>query len=791
MNGRRELRGGWQPVVPRGRVSQHDTEGTAVTPHVRMTSDYTQQQSETGRRAAEQLSRQRTRPPAELRGYEMRSFLGSGAYGEVWTAVDRNTGRQVAVKFYSHGGGVDWSLLSREVEKLVFLSADRYVVQLLEVGWEAEPPYYVMEYVENGSLEDKLRREGPMPVDRAVEIFREIAIGLSHAHNKGVLHCDLKPANVLLDQDQKPRLADFGQSRMTTDQTPALGTLFYMAPEQADLDAVPDTRWDVYGLGAVFYCLLTGEPPHRSEKAVTEIEDAVDLPDRLARYRKVIRAAPIPSGHRGKVDRALAAILDRCLAVEPEERYPSVQGVLAALQARDEVRARRPQMILGIVAPLLLLAIMALFALRGYNQAVHDSRVAVAEQAQESNRWTARYASETVAAEIKRHFLAVERVAEDPRFVAAVLATVDHPELAALSAELNDPLKNAEELAARDAFIEHPARQPLQGIIEDILHDPRKPRAASWFVANAEGTQIASAFSTDARSPVGKNYAYRTYFHGGPSDLPLGPAGTPREERFPPERRLERTHLSAAFPSTATDTWKVAVSTPIYYVSPTDDLNGEAITEDSHPEGRERIRFLGVLALTVDLGNFMQFNGDAEKFAVLVDGRAGETNGVILQHPLFDDILASGRRLPQRFSKYKVDLESLALRTGQPYQDPLGQDDEAKQYSQPWIASSVPVVLDRLEDGNGGTFAIESGLVVIVQESYDDAISPVNQLSGRLFREGIAALAVLLIAVVAMWFVVVRWMRPGQPVYTHSEPSSETGPSLHSATTIAGDESRE
>ena len=184
--------------------------------------------------------------------------MGAGAYGEVWVALDTNTGRHVAIKFYAHRGGVDWSLLSREVEKLVFLSADRYVVQLLDVGWDAEPPYYVMEYLEHGSLEDLLRREGRLQVDQAVRLFRDVAVGLLHAHGKGVLHCDLKPANVLLDQDSQPRLADFGQSRLSHEQTPALGTLFFMAPEQADPKAIPDVRWDVYALGALLYSMLTG-----------------------------------------------------------------------------------------------------------------------------------------------------------------------------------------------------------------------------------------------------------------------------------------------------------------------------------------------------------------------------------------------------------------------------------------------------------------------------------------------------------------------------------------------------
>jgi serine/threonine protein kinase len=222
-----------------------------------MQSDPTQQQSHEEQRRSVQLSLQRTRPPTEVPGYETARFLGSGAYGEVWVGMDQNTGRRVAIKFFHHRSGVDWQLLSREVEKLVFLSADRYVVQLLEVGWEAEPPYYVMEYVDSGSLADLLRERGALPVGEAVELFRETAVGLMHAHGKGVLHCDLKPANILLDQDHKPRLADFGQSRLSHEQTPALGTLFFMAPEQADLEAVPDARWDVYALGALLYCMLT------------------------------------------------------------------------------------------------------------------------------------------------------------------------------------------------------------------------------------------------------------------------------------------------------------------------------------------------------------------------------------------------------------------------------------------------------------------------------------------------------------------------------------------------------
>ena len=109
---------------------------------------------------ARALSLRGVRPPVKVPGYEQEAFLGKGAYGEVWVAVDSNSGRKVAIKYYTRRGGTDWAALAREVEKLRYLFNDRYVVQLLKVGWEAEPPYYVMEYMENGSLEDQ-RRGGP------------------------------------------------------------------------------------------------------------------------------------------------------------------------------------------------------------------------------------------------------------------------------------------------------------------------------------------------------------------------------------------------------------------------------------------------------------------------------------------------------------------------------------------------------------------------------------------------------------------------------------------------------
>src|SRR5690242_19551042 len=156
-----------------------------------MDSMHTPVMSDDDREQARSLSLRGVRPPLHVPGYEQEAFLGHGAYGEVWVGVDSNSGRKVAIKFYTRRGGLDWAALAREVEKMRYLFNDRYVVQLLRVGWDAEPPYYVMEFMENGSLEDLLHNS-TLSVHDAVTLFREIAVALVHAHNRGILHCDLK-----------------------------------------------------------------------------------------------------------------------------------------------------------------------------------------------------------------------------------------------------------------------------------------------------------------------------------------------------------------------------------------------------------------------------------------------------------------------------------------------------------------------------------------------------------------------------------------------------------------------
>ncbi len=746
-------------------------------------SALTESQTQGAMSASQQMSLQATTPPANVPGYRLTRFLGAGAFGQVWVGCDLNTGRDVAVKFYLHRGGVNWSLLSREVKNLVQLSADRYVVQVLEVGWDAEPPYYVMELISGGSLEDLLQVRHRLPVDEAVELFRKICFGLNRCHAKGVLHCDLKPANLLLGEENEPRLADFGQSRLSDDQTPALGTLFYMAPEQADLKASPDASWDVYAVGAIFYRLLTGHPPHRASDVIEQLDTAASLEKRLNRYRKMIvsRGAPPLLSERDEVDRPLARIVSRCLSPKPEERYANVQQILQDLARRESVRARRPLMLLGIVGPILILVATCVYAARTIRQASQRTVTALRQEAFGSNELAAAFAAKTLEGEIDRYYRLTEDEASDEAFLARLRESLQDEEIEESLNQINAMGTSAQTHVtnpARERMLKVEAQRQFEAYLQDrlSLYDAESSRRlASMFVTDNKGTIISVAYDspvTAEQNSVGRNYGYRTYFHGGRRDLPK------ETTLIGSTKPLKATRMSAAFPSTATRLWKVAISTPIF-------LDASQAEPDA------------MFVVTVNLGDFdlLQSQYGNNQVAVLVEARPGPTQGTILQHPMIEDRRSQGADMSgERYQIPSSLMGRLFAGRDVDYLDPLADAEGGLPYSGEWIAAMQPVSLPEelsFQRIAPGTPSIQSGgkvassdsspfdsdsnkadttdLLVLVQYRLQKVISPVSGMRSALLWEGAFAVVSVLLVTLSLWFVVRRF---GLPSAEHTSDES-------------------
>lgn len=730
-------------------------------------NDDTLLQDGDGQERAIELSQPFDESPGDVPGYTILHSLGKGAYGSVWLARENNTGKKVAIKFYTHKRGLDWSLLNREVERLAVLYTSRNIVRLLGVGWDSDPPYYIMEHLENGSLASLLA-EGPIPVHEAVRIVKTVAQALVHAHGSGILHCDLKPANVLLDADYEPRLCDFGQSRLSDEQNPALGTLFYMAPEQADLEAVPDARWDVYALGALLYQMITGTAPYRSPEGEKRVRETESLSDRLAAYRKVLKTSPTPTAHRKMfgVDKRLAEIIDRCLRLNPDKRFPNAQAVLGALHQRDRFRSRRPLIGLGIIGPaFLLFALMPYFASEMSN-AVGTLRSQLTDRALESNVLPAELLASNVKHDLENRRTELENVSRNPELIEAVQAA-----------------QKLLEDDQTDWNLREQAFSKLK-VIKTKIDDERtklgREPDQSWFVTDAQGRQIwrdPPSFDEEDENPSDlKVFNYRDYFNGRGQDYAKDkvPGGI---------KPIESPHISVAFISTSTSRMIIGVSVPI--------------REKGNLEKKGEV--IGVLARTIQLRYLLgehgrhllgdpessdQSGNRVERNIALIQCR----DGLLLDHPWlnkpFDNWLEENWGWEEKKEKHQnVEMrevlenvftqlhvaEDTAVQLAkwddrdQPsssnsvrkslfiedYRDPIGKSESEnkfefapEQYGGTWLAALAHVP---------GT-----GWATVVQERKDTAMKSVEELRSRTMRSGIIALLLGCSLIGLLWYFVAR-----------------------------------
>jgi formylglycine-generating enzyme required for sulfatase activity/serine/threonine protein kinase len=267
--------------------------------------------------------------------YRIVRLLGRGGFGFVYLAEDTLLREDVAIKELIPALVGDEALLKRflaEAKATIRLTHER-IVRTHAVFSERGNYYIVMEYLAGGSLEARLAERGALPVDETIHVAADVAEGLAYAHERKVVHCDLKPANVLFTADGHAKIADFGIAHVPREMFSrswatasgfVAGTLPYMSPEQAD-GVRDDPRADLYALGAVLYRMLTGR---------TYLEfDPRDTPGAQARNVGRIQTEPPvpPSVHNRRVPAWLDAVVLRALAKRPDDRYANAGELLAAL----------------------------------------------------------------------------------------------------------------------------------------------------------------------------------------------------------------------------------------------------------------------------------------------------------------------------------------------------------------------------------------------------------------------------------------------------------------------------
>ncbi|MFB3880206.1 MAG: protein kinase [Armatimonadota bacterium] len=268
--------------------------------------------------------------------YEILEKIGEGGMAVAYRGRDRLLGRTVAIKIMRPELATDAGFLARfrrEARAAAGITHE-HIAAVHDTGSDGPYHYIVMEYVAGESLRDRLRREGPLPLQEALRIATEAAEALEAAHSSGVIHRDIKPHNILLGRDGQVKVTDFGIARAASapgagDTSAVIGTVSYLSPEQARGETV-GPQGDIYSLGATLFEMLTGRPPFNGG-------------DRLAVLHKHVYDRPArPSELRPGLPPEADFLIGHCLEKDLSQRFASARELLSYLAAcpRDEDRAR-------------------------------------------------------------------------------------------------------------------------------------------------------------------------------------------------------------------------------------------------------------------------------------------------------------------------------------------------------------------------------------------------------------------------------------------------------------------
>lgn len=264
--------------------------------------------------------------------YRIVGLLGKGGMGEVYRADDLKLSQPVALKFLPDqllSDGAALARFHREV-RVARQVSHKNVCRVYDIGEIDGRHYLSMEFIKGEELSSLLRRIGRLPIDKALQIARQICAGLSAAHESGILHRDLKPANIMIDAEGNARITDFGLAGLAEEireDEMYAGTPAYMAPEQIEGD-VPTVRSDIFSLGVVLYELFTGK---RAYEAPSLVE--------LIKLRRSDSTPTNPTAIVKDLDPVIERVIERCLQKDPALRPASALQVAAALPGGDPIAA--------------------------------------------------------------------------------------------------------------------------------------------------------------------------------------------------------------------------------------------------------------------------------------------------------------------------------------------------------------------------------------------------------------------------------------------------------------------
>jgi serine/threonine-protein kinase len=268
----------------------------------------------------------------QIGDFDLLAKLGEGGMGAVYQARQRSMDRLVALKVLTPKLAANAEFVQRFLQEARATARLNHpnIVAGISVGQADGYHYFAMEYIEGQNLDQRIREQGVLAEDECVRLGAAIASGLAHAHANGIVHRDVKPANVLLDKDGTPKLADLGLAKAAcgvqedsslTQSGSAVGTPYYMAPEQARAEPDIDGRADIYALGCTLYHAATGRTPFEADSPA------------LIMVKHISEKMPHPRGYRPELSDTFCGILERMLIRRREDRYAKMSQVAEDLEA--------------------------------------------------------------------------------------------------------------------------------------------------------------------------------------------------------------------------------------------------------------------------------------------------------------------------------------------------------------------------------------------------------------------------------------------------------------------------